>query len=169
MLRTVLTFPDKTLKSRSLPVEQFDADLASLLEDMYETMIRNNGVGLAAVQVGVPKRVLVICLPDEEGEQHVEERIEVVNPEILHGEGSIVYQEGCLSVPEYYDDVERYNRIIVRFQDRHGAEKTMEAEGFLAVAFQHEIDHLEGRLFVERLPLLKRKKFEKEWKKRIRG
>jgi len=166
MVREIVVYPDKRLKQVSKPVEKFDENLHKLLDDMYETMIAKNGIGLAAIQVGVPLRALIINLPNEEGEQKKEDLIEVINPKILESRGSTTYTEGCLSVPEYYDDVERAEWIRVEFFDRFGNKKIVETDGLLAIAFQHEIDHLNGHLFIEKLSFLKRKKFEKEWKKR---
>ena len=166
MIREIITYPDKRLFLRSNEVETFDEELHSLLDDMYETMIAKNGIGLAAIQVAVPLRALIINLPDEEGKQHKENLLELINPVIVEKKGSQVYTEGCLSVPEYYDDVERAEWVRVEYQDRNGNKKILEADGLLAVAVQHEMDHLDGHLFIERLPYLKRKKFEKEWKKR---
>ncbi|BCD67314.1 peptide deformylase [Nitratiruptor sp. YY09-18] len=166
MMREVITYPDKRLFLRSKEVESFDEELHQLLDDMYETMIAKNGIGLAAIQVAVPLRALVINLPDEEGKQHKEDLLELINPIIVEKKGTQVYTEGCLSVPEYYDDVERAEWVKVEYQDRHGNKKTLETDGLLAVAVQHEIDHLDGHLFIEKLPYLKRKKFEKEWKKK---
>ena len=166
MIREIITYPDKRLFLRSSEVEKFDEELHRLLDDMYETMIAKNGIGLAAIQVAVPLRALIINLPDEEGKQHKEDLLELINPVIVEKRGSQVYTEGCLSVPEYYDDVERAEWVRVEYQDRHGNKKVLEADGLLAVAVQHEMDHLDGHLFIEKLPYLKRKKFEKEWKKR---
>ncbi|WP_281951873.1 peptide deformylase [Nitrosophilus kaiyonis] len=166
MIREIVVYPDKRLKQISKPVEKFDEELHKLLDDMYETMIAKNGIGLAAIQVGVPLRALIINLPNEEGEQKKEDLIEVINPKILETKGNTTYTEGCLSVPEYYDDVERAEWIKVEFFDRFGNKKVVESDGLLAIAFQHEIDHLNGHLFIEKLSFLKRKKFEKEWKKR---
>ena len=166
MIRQIITYPDKRLFLRSNEVETFDEELHSLLDDMYETMIAKNGIGLAAIQVAVPLRALIINLPDEEGKQHKENLLELINPVIVEQKGSQVYTEGCLSVPEYYDDVERAEWVRVEYQDRQGNKKILEANGLLAVAVQHEMDHLDGHLFIEKLPYLKRKKFEKEWKKR---
>jgi len=165
VVRTILSYPDKKLKQVSKDVSKFDAKLHNLLDDMYDTMISRNGVGLAAIQVGVPLRALIILLPDEEGVQDKKNLIEVINPCIVEKEGSVKSNEGCLSVPEYYDDVERFERVKVLFKDRTGKEQEIDTNEFLAVALQHEIDHLEGRLFIEKLSLLKRKKFEKEYKK----
>ena len=164
----IVTYPNPLLKKISKPVERFDKDLHKLLDDMYETMIAKNGVGLAAIQVGVPIRALIIDIGDEEGKQSKDTLIEVINPEFLEWEGTQKDKEGCLSVPEYYDEVERYEKVKVKFFDRFGKEHIMDADGLLSVAFQHETDHLDGHLFIERLDYIRRKKFEKEWKKRLK-
>jgi len=164
----IVTYPNKILKEISKPVERFDGELHRLLDDMYETMIAKNGVGLAAVQVAVPIRALIIDIGDEEGKQGKNTLIEVINPEFLAWEGVQKDTEGCLSVPDYFDEVERYSNVKVKFFDRYGKERVMDADGLLSVAFQHETDHLDGHLFVERLDYIKRKKFEKEWKKLLK-
>ncbi len=164
----ILVYPDKRLKQPSRPVTVFDEKLHRFLDDMNDTMTASNGIGLAAIQVGEPIRALLINLPDEEGNQYPENLIEVINPVIVEKRGSTTYTEGCLSVPEYYDDVVRAEWVRVEYQDRHGEKKEMEADGLLAVALQHEMDHLDGHLFIEKLSFLKRKKFEKEWKKRLK-
>jgi peptide deformylase len=164
----IVTYPNKILKQISKPVERFDGELHKLLDDMYDTMVKNQGVGLAAIQVAVPIRALLIDIGDEEGYQSKNTLIEVINPEFLTWDGSIKDTEGCLSVPDYFDEVERYANVKVKFFDRFGKEHTMDADGLLSVAFQHETDHLDGHLFVERLDYIKRKKFEKEWKKKLK-
>jgi len=164
----VVTYPNKILKKISKPVERFDSELHKLLDDMYGVMVENNGVGLAAIQVAVPLRALLIDIGDEEGNQSPETLIEVINPEFLTYDGVIKDTEGCLSVPDYFDEVERYANVKVKFFDRYGKEHIMDADGLLSVAFQHETDHLDGHLFVERLDYIKRKKFEKEWKKKLK-
>ncbi len=169
MIRDIVTYPDKRLFLRSREVESFDRELHTLLDDMYETMIAKNGIGLAAIQVAVPLRALIINLPDEDGAQHKDELLELINPVIVEKRGSQVYTEGCLSVPEYYDDVERAAWIKVEYLDRDGRKKSLETDGLLAVAVQHEMDHLDGHLFIEKLPYLKRKKFEKEFKKKLKS
>jgi len=168
MVREVLVYPNKILKQKSEPVTEFNEELHTLLDDMYDTMVAKNGVGLAAIQIGVPKRVLVINIPIEEqdGAQPKENTIEVINPELIECNGKTKYQEGCLSVPGYYEDVERYADVKFRYYDRYGNVHETKTDDFLAIAIQHEYDHLEGKLFIERLSILKRKKFEKEWKKR---
>lgn len=169
MIREIITYPNKILKEKSKDVEIFDADLHTLLDDMYETMIAKNGIGLAAIQIAVRQNILIINLPNTEDEQTKSDLIEIINPTILERKGSTLYTEGCLSVPEYYEDVERAEWIKVSYHDRNGNKIEAEHEGLMAIAFQHEMDHLKGELFIEKLSFLKRKKFEKEWKKKIKG
>jgi peptide deformylase len=166
MIREIITYPDKRLQQPSTDVEKFDDELHTLLDDMYETMIAKNGVGLAAIQVAVPLNVLLINPVRDDNEQYKEDLIEAINPVIIESDGEQVYQEGCLSVPEYYFDVTRAQHIKVEYFDREGNKKIEEYEDFLAVAWQHEIDHLRGHLFIEKLSIIKRKKFEKEIKKK---
>ena len=168
MVREVIVYPNKILKQKSKEVTEFNEELHTLLDDMYDTMVAKNGVGLAAIQIAVPKRVLIINVPIEEqdGAQPKENTLEVINPVFLEMEGKTKYQEGCLSVPGFYEDVERFKYVKLKYQDRFGKEHIIEDNDFLAIALQHEFDHLEGRLFIEKLSILKRKKFEKEWKKR---
>ena len=172
MVHEIIIYPDKRLKMISDSVEKFDNELHQLLDDMYETMISRNGVGLAAIQIGIPKRVLIINVPidmdNEEIEQQPKENtLEIINPEITYRSDDMVkFQEGCLSVPGYYDDIERYAMVTIEYQDRDGNRQIIEDDEFLAIALQHEIDHLDGKLFIEKLSYIKRKKFEKEWKKR---
>ena len=172
MVREVVIYPDKRLKQVSKELEAFDAQLHELLDDMYDTMIARNGVGLAAIQVGTDKRVLIINIPLEDKEpeasQPRENTLEMVNPFIIEADGNEKFQEGCLSVPGFYEDVERYKHVVVEYYDRFGKKHTIEDDDFLAIAIQHEIDHLDGKVFVERLSYTKRKKFEKEWKKRLK-
>lgn len=168
MVHEVITYPDKRLWEVSKPVEVFDASLHQLLDDMYETMIFKEGIGLAAIQIAVALNVLVINLADEDGVQLKEDLVEVINPIILEKNGTTIYKEGCLSVPEFYEDVERAEHIKVQYQNRYGETITEELEGLMAIAMQHEMDHLAGRLFIEKLSYLKRKKFDKEFKKRQR-
>lgn len=163
MIHPILTYPDARLKQKSTPVEHFDADLHQLLDDMYDTMMEYGGIGLAAIQIGIPKEILIINLADDDGNQHKEELLEVINPIITATESTQKYTEGCLSLPNYYEDVIRAEKIIVTYSDRHGLTRTLEAHGLLSVAFQHEMDHLKGTLFFERLSITKRKKFDKEY------
>ncbi len=182
-IREIIEVPDPRLKTVSEPVTKFDQELKGLVADMFETMYDANGIGLAAIQVGVPQRVLVIDLqpedPDAEpevctahgGEEHThqptrrEPRV-FINPEILDpSEDLNVYTEGCLSVPEIYAEVERPARIRARWQELDGTVREEEVDGLLATCQQHEMDHLEGILFIDHLSRLKRqmalKKLEK--------
>ena len=166
MILEILTYPNKKLFVKSLEVKVFDEGLHKFLDDMYETMIAKNGIGLAAIQTGEAKRILIVNLVDEESkEQRKEDLLEIINPKILRKEGEIIYQEGCLSVPGYYEDVKRAEFITLEYQDRFGQRQELEADGLLSVAIQHEMDHLDGHLFIERIGYNKRKKFDKEYKK----
>jgi len=171
MVRDIVIYPDKRLKEKSAIVTEFNEELHQLLDDMYETMIAKKGVGLAAIQVAVPKQVLIINIPIEGKEgaeaQPKENTLEVINPVFLETSGKCKGQEGCLSVPQYFEDVERFKYVKVKYQDRYGKEHIIEDDDFLSIALQHENDHLLGKLFIEKLSILKRKKFEKEWKKRV--
>jgi peptide deformylase len=171
MVREIVVYPDKRLKLVSKEVTAFDASLHTLLDDMYDTMRDKNGVGLAAIQIGVDKRVLIINIPlentpDGVDEQPKENTLEMINPVIVEKDGSTKFQEGCLSVPGIYEEVERAKHVKVEYFDRFGKKHTIEDDDFLAIAMQHEMDHLDGKVFIEKLSFTKRKKFEKEWKKR---
>lgn len=174
----ILEVPDPRLKTVSTQVESFDADLKKLIDDMFETMYAAPGIGLAAIQVGVPKRLLVIDLqePAEHDHEHgdhcdhdhgvIRNPRVFVNPEILDpSEEHSIYSEGCLSVPDQYADVERPATIRARWQDADGKTHEEEMEGLMATCLQHEMDHLEGILFIDHLSRLKRqmvlKKIEK--------
>ncbi len=159
-IRKILYLPDERLRQVAKPVEHFDDNLQTLIEDMFETMYHANGVGLAAPQIGVSLRLSVI---DVEGDK--KQQLVIVNPEIIAHEGEMAYEEGCLSVPSVYDKVVRAKKVTIRALDRFGKEYEMSAEGLLGECFQHEIDHLNGKLFVDLLSPLKRslarKKLEK--------
>lgn len=169
MIREVITYPNKLLRTKSKDVEKFDDELHTLLDDMYETMIDQSGVGLAAIQVAIPLNILIINLPNEEDVQEQENLIEAINPVITHKDGEQVFTEGCLSVPGFSEDVTRANHIVVEYFDRFGEKQKMECEGFLSVAWQHEMEHLSGHLFIENFSIVKRKKFEKEYKKMLKN
>jgi len=169
MIREIITYPNKLLKESSKDITDFNEELHILLDDMYETMMAKNGIGLAAIQVAMPVNTLIINLPDKDDIQKKENLIEIINPKIVESEGSIIYKEGCLSVPQYYEDVQRSQWVKIEYFDRNGNSNTMECEDLLAVAVQHEMDHLKGELFIEKLSYLKRKKFEKEWKKKLKA
>ncbi len=172
MVREIVVYPDKRLKLISKDVEVFNGTLHDLLDDMYETMCTKNGVGLAAIQIGVDQRVLIINVPleVEEGaeDQPKENTLEMINPVIVEKDGTEKFQEGCLSIPGVYEDIERAKHVKVEYFDRDGNKQSLEDDGFLAVAMQHEIDHLDGKVFIEKLSYIKRKKFEKEWKRRLK-
>jgi peptide deformylase len=165
MKLTIVEYPDKRLKEKSKEVKVFDVNLHKLLDAMHPFMIETNGIGLAAIQVNHAIRALVLNLPDEEGEQYPENLLEIINPILTHKAGETTYQEGCLSVPKFYEDVKRYETVVVNYQDRYGNTKTLEADELLAIAIQHEMDHLEGILFIDHLSYARRKKFEKEYKR----
>ncbi len=167
MIREIVVYPDRRLKLISKEIELYNGTLCDLLDDMYETMCSKNGVGLAAIQIGVDKRVLIINVPLEDSdEQPKENTLEMINPVIIEKDGTEKFQEGCLSIPGVYEDIERAKHIKVEYFDRYGKKHIVDDDGFLAVAIQHEIDHLDGKIFIEKLSFIKRKKFEKEWKKR---
>jgi len=166
MIQEILVYPNKRLREVSRDVTLFDETLHTLLQDMYDTMLFKEGIGLAAIQIGVPLNVLIINLVDEEGIQKPENLYEIINPVILKKDGHCVYQEGCLSVPGYYDDVDRASHIVLSYRDKQGNHHQEEFKDLMAIAVQHEMDHLKGHLFIEKLSYLKRKKFEKEWKKK---
>ena len=176
MIRDILVYPNPILRKKSQDVTEFNKELHTLLDDMNDTMMASNGVGLAAVQIGVLKNILLINIPvddpmdpEVDGQQLIENLIEAINPVITHKDGEQVFQEGCLSVPGFYEEVTRAQHIIVEYYNRQGEKQTMECEGFLAVAWQHEMEHLSGHVFIENLSFLKRKKFEKEWKKKLKS
>ena len=155
----IIEIPDPRLRQISEPVEQVDDDLRRLIDDMLETMYAAPGIGLAAIQVAVPKRVLVIDIqePAEEDGEPVRDPRVFVNPEILaSSDRKVPYNEGCLSIPEMYADVERPDRVRARWLDRNGAAHEEEIDGLLAVVLQHEMDHLNGVLFIDHLSRLKR-------------
>jgi len=159
----ILEFPDPRLRTRATPVDAVDDELRRLISDMFETMYEAPGIGLAATQVDVHKRLLVADVSPDKSEPHV-----LINPEILEKDGVTVTDEGCLSVPGYYEEVERAQHIRVRFLDRDGEPREMEAEGLLAVCIQHEMDHLEGKLFVDYLSESKRQRIRKKLEKERR-
>jgi peptide deformylase len=155
-LRTIITAPDPRLKLVSEHVPEVTDDVRRLMDDMLETMYAAPGIGLAAVQIGVPKRIIVIDLAKEkEGEAPHPQFF--VNPKLLWAsDETVVCEEGCLSVPDLYDEVERPARVRVGFMDYHGKQQELETDGMLAVCIQHEMDHLEGTLFIDHLSRLKR-------------
>ena len=156
----ILHFPDARLRNVAKPVPEVDSDVRRLVDDMFETMYDAPGIGLAAIQVNDPRRVIVIDISEDRSEP-----LALINPEIIEKSGEEEMDEGCLSVPEYYAKVNRSAKVSVRFQDLDEHTHIIEAEGLTAIACQHEIDHLDGILFVDHLSPLKRSIFRKKWKK----
>jgi peptide deformylase len=170
-VRDILILPDKRLRLKSEPVKSVDREIKTLVDDMFETMYDAPGIGLAAIQVGVAKRVITMDLSKKEGPQ--EPRV-FINPEITWQSGEkATYEEGCLSIPEFYEDVERPAQLRVKFLDGEGKHQELEASGLLATCLQHEIDHLNGVLFIDHISRLKRqmvlKRFSKAAKRAVEG
>lgn len=153
----ILEYPDPRLRTLAAPVEQVDDALRALIDDMFETMYDAPGIGLAASQVDVHKRFVVLDVSEEKDQPLV-----LINPEILERQGEQVCQEGCLSVPGVYAEVSRAESIRVRALDRDGKSFELQADGLLAVCIQHEMDHLDGKLFVDHLSMLKREMLKKK-------
>lgn len=154
----LFTYPDPLLKEISKEVTDFSNELKSFTDDMFKTMYENNGIGLAAPQVGVLKRVVVIDLQENDKKNP----LIFINPEIIEANGSTTFEEGCLSVPGYHEVVKRKKEITVKYKDLKGKEEILNATGLLAICLQHEIDHLNGILFVDQISQLK-KGFFKKW------
>ncbi len=162
-VRNILLYPHPTLRAKCKAVEVFDEELHKLLDDMAETMYTANGVGLAAPQIGVDLQVTVI----DAGEERGKELIELINPKVVEVEGApIVGEEGCLSFPDIYAPVERKPTVKVEAQDRNGEAFTVEGDGLLGVALQHEIDHLNGKLFIDYISRFRHNQIRKQMKKR---
>jgi peptide deformylase len=156
-------YGDPVLREKSTPVEKFDEDLKETIKKMAELMYKVKGLGLAANQVGIPKRFFIMDIKQKEGTPELEVYI---NPEILNAEGYTEYEEGCLSIPGYYAKIERYAKLYIRAYDLEGKPFEKELTGLQAIAFQHEYDHIEGILFVDRISPLKKELFKRWWKKR---
>ena len=155
--RDIIAIPDRRLRLPSALVERIDDDLNRLIDDMFETMYAAPGIGLAAVQVGIPRRLITLDVVGREDEARAPEPMVLVNPELLWtSDERATYEEGCLSIPDYYAEVERPARARIAFLDRQGARLEIEANGVLAVCIQHEIDHINGKLFIDHLSKLKR-------------
>lgn len=159
-LLTILKFPDPRLKLVAKPVESFDADLAKICNDMFETMYDSEGIGLAAIQVNVQQRIIVMDLSDDKTAPYC-----FINPKLVNAEGQIIWEEGCLSFPGVFAKIKRSSKITIEYFDQTGAVHTLDAEGLDAVCIQHEIDHLNGISFYDHLSPLKqsmmRKKLDK--------
>ncbi|MFN7131530.1 MAG: peptide deformylase [Myxococcales bacterium] len=164
MVREILIWPDPRLKEKAKPVEKVTEETRRLIADMFETMYDAHGVGLAAPQIGVLERILVV---DTSPRQDDARPMVFINPVIVKAEGSTTYEEGCLSIPGEAEEMERYAKITVRALDESGEEFTCQAEGLLSIALQHEMDHLDGMLFVDYLSTLKRELIRKRMKKVI--
>ncbi|CAK00575.1 peptide deformylase [Bartonella tribocorum] len=167
-MRSLVTLPDPILREVSKPVEQVDTALQELADDMLETMYHAKGIGLAAIQIGIPLRMLVIDVSGN-AEDTQKKPLVIINPEILWlSDERNVYKEGCLSIPDYFAEVERPKRLRVRYQNREGKQKEIEADDLLATCLQHEIDHLDGRLFIDYISRIKRDMVIRKFKKRAK-
>ncbi len=162
-LLEILRYPDSRLRNRAKPVERVDAEIRQLVDDMFETMYEASGIGLAATQVNATKRLLVLDISEQRNDP-----LCLINPEILFSEGEQKEEEGCLSVPGIYEPVKRATRIRVKALDREGNPIELELEGLPAVCVQHEIDHLDGKLFIDYLSGLKRARIRKKLEKEAR-
>jgi len=162
----ILTYPDPELKKISRPVEEVDDEITSLIDDMFETMYDAPGIGLAAPQVGVLKRIIILDIGERDGGQGAP--MALINPEIISSTGETTFEEGCLSVPEFTADVVRAEEVKIKGMNRKGETVEIEAGGLLAIALQHEIDHLDGILFVDRLGLVKKDIFKRKAKKMLK-
>lgn len=176
----ILTYPDPRLREISKPVEKASKEIKKLVDDMLETMYQANGIGLAAPQVGQLLRILVIDVrrmsEPEDGDEaseptltELESKVQfplvLINPVVVKGEGQTTYEEGCLSVPGYYEEVNRFNWVQIEAMNREGETFRLEADGLLAICIQHEMDHLEGKLFIDRLSFVKSNKIKNKIKK----
>lgn len=162
-LRDILILPDKRLRLKSEPVKTVDAEVRALVDDMFETMYQAPGVGLAAIQVGVPRRIVTVDTAKKDEPKHPQV---FMNPEIVwSSEQKDTYEEGCLSIPEYYEEVERPSEVKVRFMDLDGKMQEVAANGLLATVLQHEIDHTNGVLFIDHISKLKRDRVIKKFTK----
>lgn len=164
MILEVLTFPNDILRKKSLPVENIDADVIELINNMTETMYSQKGLGLAAPQVGVNKRIIIV---DHTGGEEPGSLLQLINPELVIKTGEMLGDEGCLSIPGEYEKVRRASNVVLKALNPAGETIEIEAEGLLARAFQHEIDHLDGVLFIDHLPPFKRDIVKKHIKRRM--
>jgi len=159
----ILHFPDPRLRTRAVPVEAVNDRIRGHVDDMFETMYQAPGIGLAAIQVAIPLRIVVVDVSDDKSQP-----LCLINPEILSASGEETMEEGCLSVPGFYEGVTRPERVRVRALDREGQPFELDADGLLAVCIQHEIDHLDGKLFVDYLSTLKRERIRRRLEKEAR-
>lgn len=161
-LLNLVIFPDERLRQKCTDITEFDDKLKTLVEDMFDTMYQEDGIGLAAPQIGLSKRLVVIDVPVDELEH---KKLALINPKIISKENEIASEEGCLSVPEYRAEVTRYNNITFTYQDVEGVVHTEEASDLFAICVQHELDHLDGKLFIDYLSKLKRERLLTKYKK----
>jgi peptide deformylase len=162
-VREIIILPDKRLRLVSEPVKQIDAGIKKLVDELFETMYDAPGIGLAAIQIGIPKRVITLDLSKKEDNQEPQV---FINPEIVwQSEETAKYEEGCLSIPDYYEEVERPTEVTVKYLDRDGKPREIKAKGLLATCLQHEIDHINGILFIDHLSKLKRDRVIKKFAK----
>lgn len=164
-IREIVVYPDERLRKPTTEVVDFNDDLRTLVADMFETMYDDNGIGLAAPQIGISKKIVVVHIEGETSDTNYGPYV-FINPKIVSKEGTTTCQEGCLSVPEVYADVTRAERVVLEAQNEFGELKTYNADGLFAVCIQHELDHLDGRLFIDHLSSYKREKLLKELKKK---
>ena len=166
-LRQILIEPNKILREKSSPVEKIDSDLQRIMDDMLETMYAAPGIGLAAIQVGIPKRVIVLDIAQKNGPRNP---MFFINPEIIEkSKNNLTYEEGCLSVPGQFAEIDRPDKCRIKYLDYHGQPKEIKAEGMLATCIQHEMDHLEGILFIDYLSKLKKSMIVKKLSKQKRA
>ncbi len=165
-LLDILTYPDKRLRNKAAPVEKVDEEVKSIIADMADTMYNAPGMGLASIQVGIDKRIIIYDISGPEDKPKLEV---LVNPEIVESEGSQLSEsEGCLSVPDYRSDVKRFERVKVDALDRNGQPVHIETDGLHAIVLQHEIDHLNGVLFIDKISALKREIYKRKVKKSLK-
>ena len=172
--RNIITLPDPLLRKLSMPVERVDDELRALIDDMFETMYDAPGIGLAGIQIAVPRRIIVMDAnyrnADEEGGEAPKVPIAMINPEIVaRGDEMRAQEEGCLSIPEFFAEIERPGEITVRYIDPEGNQQERDCEGVLATVVQHEVDHLDGKLFIDYLSRLKRDRVIKKFVKAAKG
>jgi peptide deformylase len=166
----IITLPDSLLRNRSLPVERVDDEVRAFMDRMLETMYAAPGIGLAAVQVAVPRRIVTVDVAQREDKEAAAAPLFLINPEIVWtSDERAVAEEGCLSIPEYFAEVERPARVRVAYLDREGRKQEIEADGILSVCLQHEIDHLDGKLFIDHLSKLKRDMVIRKFTKQARA
>ncbi len=158
----ILLYGHPILREKSQPVKEINGELKKTIEQMAELMYKVKGLGLAANQVGIPKRFFIVDVAQKEGNPQL---MVFINPEILEAQGKVIYEEGCLSIPGYYAKIERFSQLFIRAYDLDGKPFEKELSGLSAIAFQHEYDHIEGILFIDRLSLLKQNLFKRWWKK----